>query len=185
LIVTPDNEWPVNDVFLYLRLTSGMRDDLAAFKMLQDAQAGTLPIACQRYVDGKLIEGGLPRMPPALWRTMVTLEAKDGVMLVVPLQALEPGRYEYTVSEKVVRMLYPAAIPSTIDKETACTNYLASLMKESPKQRKQSKTAYLMDCQAKFPGLREKAFKRSWSCAMDIAGVRLTWSRSGAIRRTD
>jgi hypothetical protein len=81
-----------------------------------------------------------------------------------------------TMPAAKVRKLWPLG-RRTVVAETRCRAYLVAQMRSSDRQPK-PKRDFLADCQARFPGLSERAFERAWAKAKTLTGA-AGWARAG------
>ena len=87
-----------------------------------------------------------------------------------------------TVPAAKVKKLWPAA-KQTAAAEAGCREYLATQMKRSLDRAPKSKSDFLADCQARFPGLAERGFERAWADAIRLTGA-VGWSKAGRRRKS-
>jgi len=87
-----------------------------------------------------------------------------------------------TVPAAKVRKLWPAA-KRTVAAEKGCEQHLVTEMMRSPDRAPKSKADFLADCQARFPGLSERAFERAWADAIKRTGA-VSWSKAGRRRKS-
>jgi hypothetical protein len=87
-----------------------------------------------------------------------------------------------TVPAAKVRKLWPAA-KQTLAAETRCREYLITQMERSLDRAPKPKSDFLVDCQARFPGLSERGFDRAWADAVKLTGA-VGWSKGGRRRKS-
>jgi hypothetical protein len=68
--------------------------------------AGRLRMTARHVVDGALKSEGI--VPAIFWRDRLAVHVVEGRAEVTPLKSLDPGEYEYTLSARDIRMLWPA-----------------------------------------------------------------------------
>jgi hypothetical protein len=105
---TTEDGWPVDDTFRYLtRVIIGNHEDRAIYELTESLLAGRLRMSVRHVVDGALKSKGI--VPAIFWRGDLVLRiTKEGRAEVMPLKSLDPGEYEYTLSARDIRMLWPA-----------------------------------------------------------------------------
>jgi hypothetical protein len=87
-----------------------------------------------------------------------------------------------TVPKAKLRKLWPAA-KQTLAAETRCREYLITQMERSLDRAPKPKSDFLVDCQARFPGLSERGFDRAWADAVKLTGA-VGWSKGGRRRKS-
>jgi hypothetical protein len=87
-----------------------------------------------------------------------------------------------TVPVAKVRKLWPAA-KQTAAAEARCRQYLVTQMKQSLDRAPKPKRDFLVDCQARIPGLSKRGFERAWADAIRLTGA-VRWSEAGRRRKS-
>jgi hypothetical protein len=102
-------EWTIDEAVRYLARVAGR--DLAIYLLTEAASRGRLRVTCRRFVvtNGKRVLAGEGIVRPDFWRGYLTFAFTNGRAQVIPLKALEPGEYQYTLPARTVRELLPAS----------------------------------------------------------------------------
>ncbi|MGE0038762.1 MAG: hypothetical protein AB7S93_24420 [Xanthobacteraceae bacterium] len=106
-------------------------------------------------------------------------------MPIVVAQRLGPPHtrlLSITVPAAKVRKLWPAAKRTAVA-EMRCQAHLVAEMRRARDRAPKPKGDFLADCQARFPGLSERAFERAWGGAVRETGA-VNWSKGGRPRKS-
>jgi hypothetical protein len=87
-----------------------------------------------------------------------------------------------TVPAAKVRRRWPLG-RRTVAAQTRCQAYLVAEMGRYPDRQPEPKHEFLADCQARIPGLSERAFERAWANAKRATGA-AGWGRPGRRSRS-
>lgn len=118
--------WSVDDAFRYLARVIGMQDGLAIYELTDKLLAGRLQMNVKRFVDCVLISAGV--VPARLWRDYLALVVVDGRADVGPLKSLAPGKYEYSLSSRDVRLIWgePTKAPNAAAQFTSTKEWIGN-----------------------------------------------------------
>lgn len=98
-------------------------------------------------------------------------------------QQRPPSWTHLQISKRAVLERWPRPA-ANIRPENQCFQWLLEEIRQSPTKRSKSKAVFLTEAKARFPGLKDRQFKRAWENALSKAGAE-AWKKPGPSRRSD